>query len=209
VRPPPQPSPACGGAKGGGRPQPFSSPQTIWRCGCGIHPQYANETVAAAEFRTDEIAVRAQCFAQCRDLKLQILCRYYDARAHPADELFFHDERAICFRQAAGDRRRACRVRPERRRRAAAAVAIGRGNGRIRGPRWRRLPRVTRLRRGGSGFLRGESFGQIFMVIVASRDQIDRGRTARPFRMLPGAAEPRPAPQELRSKACEVLWTEL
>jgi hypothetical protein len=33
-------------------------------------------------------------------LKLQILCRYYDARPHPADELFFRDERAICFQQS-------------------------------------------------------------------------------------------------------------
>jgi hypothetical protein len=81
-----------------GRPQPFS-PQTIWRCRCIIHAQYANESVTAAEFRTDEIAVRAQCFAQCRDLKLQVLCRYYDARPHPADELFFRDERALCFQK--------------------------------------------------------------------------------------------------------------
>jgi hypothetical protein len=32
-------------------------------------------------------------------LKLQVLCRYYDARPHPADELFFRDERAICFQK--------------------------------------------------------------------------------------------------------------
>jgi hypothetical protein len=30
-------------------------------------------------------------------LKLQVLCRYHDARPHPADELFFRDERAVCL----------------------------------------------------------------------------------------------------------------
>ena len=77
-----------------GRPQPFS-PQTIWRCRCVIHAQYADESVTAAEFRADEVAVRAQCFAQCRDLKLEVLFRHDDARPHPADELLFRDERAV------------------------------------------------------------------------------------------------------------------
>ena len=64
-----------------------------------IRAQHAGEPIAAAKFCKDQIAVRAQCFAQCRDLKLQVLCRYYDARPHSADELFFGDERAIGFQK--------------------------------------------------------------------------------------------------------------
>jgi hypothetical protein len=62
-----------------------------------IRAQHAGEPIAAAKFCKDQIAVRTQCFAQCRDLKLQVLCRYDDARPHPADELFFSDKRAIGF----------------------------------------------------------------------------------------------------------------
>jgi hypothetical protein len=45
------------------------------------------------------MAVRTQCSAQGRDLKLQVLCRYYDARPHPAHELLFRDERAVGLQQ--------------------------------------------------------------------------------------------------------------
>ena len=76
------------------RPQPFS-PQTIWRCRCVIHALYADESVTAADFRLDEGAVSAQRFAQRGDLKLDVFFRHDDARPHPAEELFFRDERAI------------------------------------------------------------------------------------------------------------------
>jgi hypothetical protein len=67
-------------------------------CG-GIRAQYANEPVAASEFRTDEIAVRAQRFAQRGDVNLQVLFRYYDARPHPVEKLLFCDERAVRLQQ--------------------------------------------------------------------------------------------------------------
>ena len=65
----------------------------------GIRAQYANEPVAEPEFRTDEIAVRAQCFAQCGDVNLQVLFQYYGARPHPAESLFFCDEFAVGLQQ--------------------------------------------------------------------------------------------------------------
>jgi hypothetical protein len=46
----------------------------------GIRAQYANEAVAAPEFRTDEIAVCAERFAQARDLDLEVLSRHNKAR---------------------------------------------------------------------------------------------------------------------------------
>jgi hypothetical protein len=67
-------------------------------CG-GVRAQYANEPVAAPEFRTDEIAVRAQCFAQGGDVNLEVLFRYYDARPHPVEKLLFCDERAVGLQQ--------------------------------------------------------------------------------------------------------------
>ena len=67
-------------------------------CG-GIRAQYANEPVAASEFRTDEIAVCAQRFAQRGDVNLQVLFRYYDARPHPVEKLLFCDERAVRLQQ--------------------------------------------------------------------------------------------------------------
>jgi hypothetical protein len=64
-----------------------------------IRPKHADEPIAAAEFRADEIAVRAQCFAQCGDVNLQVLFRYYDARPQPVEKLIFCDERAVGLQQ--------------------------------------------------------------------------------------------------------------
>ena len=57
------------------------------------------EHVIGAAATLGEAVLRSGGTLQCRDLKLQVLCRYYDARPHPADELFFRDERAICFQK--------------------------------------------------------------------------------------------------------------
>src|SRR6202023_3272182 len=65
----------------------------------GIRAQYANETVAAAEFRTDEISVRAECFAQRADLNLDALFRHNNARPHPVEKLLLCEERAVGLQQ--------------------------------------------------------------------------------------------------------------
>ena len=67
-------------------------------CG-GIRAQYANEPVAAPKFCADEIAVRAERFAQYGDVNLQVLFRYYDARPHPVEKLLLCDERAVGLQQ--------------------------------------------------------------------------------------------------------------
>jgi hypothetical protein len=67
---------------------------------CGvIRVQYANEPVAASEFRTDEIALRAERVAQRRDLNFEVPFRHNDAGPHPSDKLFLCDERAIRLKQ--------------------------------------------------------------------------------------------------------------
>ena len=65
----------------------------------GIRAQYANEPVAPPEFRTDEIAVGAQCFAQGGDLNLEVLFRYYNVRPYPVEKFLFRDERAVGLQQ--------------------------------------------------------------------------------------------------------------
>jgi hypothetical protein len=65
----------------------------------GTRAQYANEPVAAPEFRTDEIAVRAECFAQGGDLNLEVLVRHSNVRPHPVVELLLRDERAVGLQQ--------------------------------------------------------------------------------------------------------------
>jgi len=67
-------------------------------CG-GIRAQYANEPVAAPEFCADEIAVRAERFAQRGDLNLEVLFRHNNARPHPAEQLSFRDELAVGLQQ--------------------------------------------------------------------------------------------------------------
>ena len=67
-------------------------------CG-GVRARYANEPVAAPEFRTDEIAVSAQCFAQGGDLNFEVLIRNNNARPHPVEKLLLCDERAVGLQQ--------------------------------------------------------------------------------------------------------------
>jgi hypothetical protein len=62
---------------------------------CGIRAEHAGEAVAAAEFGADDIAVRAERFAQCGDLNLEVLFRDHDARPYTAEELLLSDKRAI------------------------------------------------------------------------------------------------------------------
>jgi hypothetical protein len=47
----------------------------------------------------DDVTVRAKGFAQCRDLKPDVLFRHEDARPHPAHELLVSDERAVGLQQ--------------------------------------------------------------------------------------------------------------
>jgi hypothetical protein len=61
----------------------------------GIRAENAGEAVAAAEFRADDIAVRAERFAQRGDLDLEVLFRHHYARPHTAEELVLGDERAV------------------------------------------------------------------------------------------------------------------
>ena len=65
----------------------------------GVRAQNANEPVAAPEFRTDEIAVRAECFAQGGNLNLEVVFRHNNVRPHPSEELLFCDERAAGLQQ--------------------------------------------------------------------------------------------------------------
>jgi hypothetical protein len=65
----------------------------------GIQAEHTGESIAAAEFRSDDIAVRAERFAQRGDLYLEVLFRHHDAPPHPAEELFFCDEQAIGLQQ--------------------------------------------------------------------------------------------------------------
>jgi hypothetical protein len=57
--------------------------------------EHAAESVAAAEFGSNDIALRAERFAQREDLYLKVFFRHHDARPHAAEELFFCDEQAI------------------------------------------------------------------------------------------------------------------
>ena len=77
-------------------PHPASASAGV--CG-GIRAQYANEPVAAPEFRVDEIAIRGQCFAQGGDLNLEAPFRHSTVRPHPSEKLFFCEEHAICLEQ--------------------------------------------------------------------------------------------------------------
>jgi hypothetical protein len=69
------------------------------RCRWATHAQYANEPVTAADFGTDHIAVGAQRFAQRGDMKLDVFFDDDDAGPHPAEQLFFGDERAMGFQK--------------------------------------------------------------------------------------------------------------
>ena len=60
-----------------------------------IQADRADESVAPAEFRSDDIAVCAERFAQRRRRYLEVLFRHHDAWPHPAEELFFCDEQAV------------------------------------------------------------------------------------------------------------------
>jgi hypothetical protein len=57
--------------------------------------KYANEPVAASEFRTDQLAVSAKRFTQCGDLELEVVFRHNTALPHPVEKLPLCDERAI------------------------------------------------------------------------------------------------------------------
>jgi hypothetical protein len=61
----------------------------------GIRGKHAGKSVAAAEFRADDIAVRAERFAQRGDLNLEVLFRDHEARPHSAEELLFGQEQAV------------------------------------------------------------------------------------------------------------------
>src|SRR6202008_444554 len=63
----------------------------------GIRAHRSGKPIAAAKFREDQIAVRTECFAQRRDLKLDVFFRDDNARPPPAQELAFRAERAIGF----------------------------------------------------------------------------------------------------------------
>jgi hypothetical protein len=65
----------------------------------GVRAKYANEPVAAPDFRTNEIAVRAQCFAQVRDLDLEVLVRHSDAQPRASEKFLFCDERTVGLQQ--------------------------------------------------------------------------------------------------------------
>ena len=47
----------------------------------------------------DEIAVRAECFAQRGDLNLEALFAYNNTRPHPVEKLLLCDERAVGLQQ--------------------------------------------------------------------------------------------------------------
>jgi len=53
------------------------------------------QSIAAAEFGADDIAVGAKGLAQCGDLNFEVLLRHHDARPNPAHQLLFCDERAV------------------------------------------------------------------------------------------------------------------
>jgi hypothetical protein len=64
-----------------------------------IRAEHAGESVAAAEFGADDIAVRAERFAQCGDLNLEVLLRHHDIRPHTVDELLLGEEQAVSLQE--------------------------------------------------------------------------------------------------------------
>jgi hypothetical protein len=64
-------------------------PRALTRVCRGTRAEHAGKSVAAADFRADDIALRAERFAQRMDLKLQVLFRHHNARPHAAEELLF------------------------------------------------------------------------------------------------------------------------
>jgi hypothetical protein len=62
----------------------------LTRVSHGIRAEHASEPVAAAEFGEDEIAIRAERFAQCGDLN-----RHYNVWPQAAEELLSWDEQAV------------------------------------------------------------------------------------------------------------------
>jgi hypothetical protein len=64
-----------------------------------IRAEHAGESVAAAEFGADDIAVRAERFAQCGDLNLEVLLRHHDIRPYPTDELLLGEEQAVSLQE--------------------------------------------------------------------------------------------------------------
>ena len=83
------------GIVGSARPQAASAAAARG----GIRAHYANVPVAAPEFHTDEIAVRAECFAQRGDLNFEALFAYHNTRPHPVEKLLLCDERAVSLQQ--------------------------------------------------------------------------------------------------------------
>jgi len=67
--------------------------------GCSIRGEHASEPVAAPAFGADEIALRAECFAQIRDLNLEVVFRHNNVRPHPSEKFLFCDERAVGLQQ--------------------------------------------------------------------------------------------------------------
>jgi hypothetical protein len=65
----------------------------------GVRAQYANEPVAAPEFRTDEIPVRAERFAQGGDLNLEVIFRHNNVGPRSVEKLILCDERAVGLQQ--------------------------------------------------------------------------------------------------------------
>ena len=132
-----------------------------------IGAHYANESVPAAEFRTDQIAVRFQCFAQCRDLKLEILFRHGDAWPHAAHEPFF-----VTSEPSASNRTsRRSKARVPSSTGTSSANSCRRRNSTRKRPNSRSALVVAcreRFPASGSGFRRrGKDFGRIFGCIVA------------------------------------------
>src|SRR5580704_19359853 len=77
----------------------LSSPRALTNTRGEGRTNRGNEPVAAPEFRTDEIAVRAECFAQGEDLNLEVLFRHNNVRPHPVEKLLLGEKRAIGLQQ--------------------------------------------------------------------------------------------------------------
>src|SRR5215472_14159139 len=60
-----------------------------------IRAEHAGESVAAADFCADDLAVRTERFAQCRDLNLEVLFRHHYACPHPSEEVLLWDKQAV------------------------------------------------------------------------------------------------------------------
>jgi hypothetical protein len=70
--------------------------------------EYTRESIAAAEFSSDQVAVRTERFAQRGDLNFEVLLRYDDPGPYSVQQVLFGDQQSIGFQQNQKEIESAC-----------------------------------------------------------------------------------------------------